>query len=75
MKGIIEDKPKGCYKSELAHRYCPDLTSKSALKTLREWIKKHPTLGKELEETGYNPKSRRFTPLQVELIYARLGTP
>ena len=75
MKEIIDDKPKGCYKSELAHRYCPDQTLDSALKSLREWIKNHPTLSKELEETGYNPKSKRFTPLQVNLIYMRLGVP
>ncbi len=74
MKELNEE-IKGCYKSDLAHRYNPELTLNSALKSLREWIEHHPTLKTELAETGYNPKNKRFTPLQVELIYKRIGKP
>ena len=50
-------------KRELAMAYAPEISPVSALNRL------------ELGDTGYRPRQRVFTSLQVELIFRYLGRP
>lgn len=60
---------------ELAQLYSPDIAPLSAWKRLKQWIIIHPTLMQELTSSGYNPKQRMFTPLQVRMIVNAIGEP
>lgn len=62
-------------KRELATAYAPDISPVSALNRLAEWIRLNRRLSGELMETGYRPRQRLFTSLQVELIFRYLGRP
>ena len=52
-------------KRELAMAYAPEISPVSALNRL----------ARELGDTGYRPRQRVFTSLQVELIFRYLGRP
>ena len=52
-------------KRELAMAYAPEISPVSALDRLT----------RELGDTGYRPRQRVFTSLQVELIFRYLGRP
>ena len=40
-----------------------------------EWMRYNDRLTRELGDTGYRPRQRVFTSLQVELIFRYLGRP
>lgn len=63
------------YKRDLAMAYAPDISPISALNRLAEWIRYNDRLFSELGDTGYRPRQRVFTSLQVELIFRYLGRP
>lgn len=63
------------YKRDLATAYAPDISPVSALNRLAEWIRYNDNLLRELGDTGYRPRQRVFTSLQVELIFRYLGRP
>jgi len=60
---------------ELAQMYNPSIELNSARALLRHWIKKHPSLGKQLIKSGYVKGQRILTPKQVEMIVLNLGDP
>lgn len=62
-------------KRELAIAYAPEISPVSALNRLAEWIRYNERLFRELGDTGYRPRQRVFTSLQVELIFRYLGRP
>ncbi|MDD2952179.1 MAG: DUF4248 domain-containing protein [Parabacteroides sp.] len=62
-------------KRELAMAYAPDICPVSALNRLAEWMRYNDKLLRELGDTGYRPRQRVFTSLQVELIFRYLGRP
>ena len=55
-------------KRELAMAYAPEISPVSALRY-------NDRLTRELGDTGYRPRQRVFTSLQVELIFRYLGRP
>ena len=63
------------YRRELAMAYAPELTPEAAVNRLTKWLKQNATLLKELQEYGYRPNQRVFTPVQVETIFRYLGRP
>lgn len=63
------------YFSDLARAYCPDVTPRFAVRTLRRWIDINPRLRVMLADTGYTSGCRHLTPRQVGLIVSELGEP
>ena len=62
--------------TELAQLYRPHLSPRSAVRTLRNWIRRNPELLQSLAATGFNPDTiRTLTPRQVTLIVSYLGEP
>ena len=59
-------------KRELAMAYAPEISPVSALNRLAEWMRYNDRLTRELGDTGYRPRQRVFTSLQVELIFRSL---
>ena len=57
-------------KRELAMAYAPEISPVSALNR-----RYNDRLTRELGDTGYRPRQRVFTSLQVELIFRYLGRP
>lgn len=62
-------------RTELALLYNPHLTPQSAWRTLQHWIVVCKPLHARLQQMGYDPSHRRFTPAQVAEIVAHLGEP
>lgn len=60
---------------ELAELYNPHLSRRGAIMQLWRWINHHGVLKRQLEELGYYPGIRCFTPKQVECIVRHLGEP
>lgn len=68
-------KTRAMTRSELAQAYMPNVTCKSALRTLNRWICRNRLLLKDLNETGYTHNQRILTPKQVQIIYKYLNPP
>lgn len=62
-------------RTELAQIYCPNLCPEAAFRKLNHWIDHCPGLRDRLSAAGSSPRSRSYTPAQVELITAALGEP
>ena len=62
-------------RTELAQLYSPDLTAEAAWKKLKRWITLNRDLTQELQQLGYTPSQRSFTPKMVEHIFYWLGEP
>ena len=62
-------------RTELAQRYCPQLTPDAAWRKLKRWITLNGDLTQELQQLGYTPSQRSFTPKMVEQIFHYLGEP
>jgi len=62
-------------KGTLAAQYNPNVTQKSAVRTLNNWIRRNKELSKRLEEAYYVEDDRLLTPLQTALIKEYLGEP
>ena len=62
-------------RTELAQRYCPQLTPDAAWRKLKRWINLNTELTAQLRELGYTPSQRSFTPKMVEQIFHYLGEP
>lgn len=63
------------YRRELAMAYAPELSPEAAVNRLTKWLKLNKALFRELQEYGYRPNQRVFTPVQVEAIFRYLGRP
>lgn len=63
------------YITDLALRYFPRSTTRSAVTQLRRWIVLNTDLQKRLEELHYQKGQRTLTPLQHEAICKYLGEP
>ena len=73
-----EEKPfiiKTYKKKELACLYNPNITPRCAIRMLTKWIKINKELYTRLVATGYNTRTRNFTPLQVRIITSILDIP
>lgn len=57
---------------EVAISYFEGITPQSASRALRKEIREHPVLSEALALTGWNPRKRFFSPLQVRLLEAYL---
>ena len=68
---IKKDEPAKAY----ATAYAPEISPVSALNRLAEWMRYNDRMTRELGDTGYRPRQRVFTSLQVELIFRYLGRP
>lgn len=76
IKNNLSYLTSGCTRTELGLAYAPADTPDSARRLLKRWINYHPTLLRDLQATGYDPRMcRRLTPLQVKIIFDALGTP
>lgn len=62
-------------KKELACMYNPDITPRCAIRMLTKWIKMNKELFRLLTDTGYHPRTRTFTPRQVQIITSILDIP
>lgn len=62
-------------KKELALKYFPDSSPRTAVGHLMTWIYRCKPLIDELEATGYNKSAKAFSPRQVKLIVEYLGEP
>ena len=62
-------------KKELALMYFPDSTPRTAVSHLMCWIRRCTQLWEQLQETGYEPTCKTFTPRQVKVIVEQLGEP
>ena len=63
------------YLTDLALRYFPRSSARSAVTQLRRWIVLNEELQKRLEELHYKKGQRTLTPLQHEAICHYLGEP
>jgi hypothetical protein len=75
MEEEQEFKIRPMKKWELAQMYRPGIKVDSAVDGLNRWIKGDPELQRELRSTGYNPRCKYLTAVQVELITEYLGRP
>lgn len=55
-------------KKELACMYNPNITPRCAIRIFTKWIKINKELLRLLTATGYHPRTRTFTPRQVQII-------
>ncbi len=62
-------------RTELALKYCPEISPGSAFRKLSIWIDHYPNLREQLLALGYCAKSRTYTPAQVRAIVEALGEP
>ena len=60
---------------ELALSYAPDLSIGAATNRLSQWIRQGKSLKAELLDVGWTPRSKNFTPMQVQVIVDYLGAP
>lgn len=63
------------YLTDLALRYFPRSSARSAVTQLRRWITLNKDLQKRLDEHHYKKGQRTLTPLQHEAICHYLGEP
>ena len=68
-------KIKAIYMSELAQRYFPRSTPRSAVSQLHRWIDLNTDLKQRLKDLHFAPRQRALTPLQHEAILFYLGEP
>nr|DAO20666.1 MAG TPA: protein of unknown function (DUF4248) [Caudoviricetes sp.] len=61
--------------SELAQRYFPRSTPRSAMSQLHRWINLNTDLKQRLKDLHFAPRQRALTPLQHEAILFYLGEP
>lgn len=66
---------KAIYLTDLALKYFPQSTKRSAVTQLRRWISLNPALRKRLDELSFHKGQRILTPLQHEAIVYHLGEP
>ena len=62
-------------KTDIAQAYFPLISASSARHKLMQILQDDANLILKLLQTGYNPKSHYFTPIQIDLIIATLGDP
>ncbi len=70
-----EFKIKQYTKKELALMYFPESLPRTAVNHLRAWIRRCTPLWLLLQQSGYSPASKSFTPRQVKDIVEYLGEP
>ena len=51
--------------------YNPNITPRCAIRIFTKWIKINKELLRLLTATGYHPRTRTFTPRQVQDVYKR----
>lgn len=66
---------KACSFTELAIRYNPNVTVKTARRILHDWINFNTHLLHDLTESGWIPTHRMLTPAQIQMIEKYLGEP
>lgn len=62
-------------KKELALMYFPDSNPRTAVNHLMAWIHRCTPLWADLQQSGYHPTSKSFTPRQAKSIAEFLGEP
>lgn len=60
--------------NELARLYFPDVAPKTATNQLRQWLKSQQ-IQEKLNQAGYSPGKKIFSPKQVSIIVDELGEP
>ena len=68
--------PRACLKEELARRYNPCVSTRTAMNKLRAWIRHNKELHRRLYEEGPEGKNDiSFSLRQVRLLLEYLGEP
>ncbi len=68
--------PRACLKEELARRYNPCVTKRTAMNKLNAWIRHNPELYRRLYDEGPEGKNDiAFSLRQVRLLVEYLGEP
>ena len=62
-------------KRELAMRYFPNSSPRTATNNLARWIARSPILRQQLKESGYRSRCRVLTAKQIKIIIDFLGDP
>lgn len=68
-------KNKSYYLSDLAQRYNPFVSPRSAQQMLKRWIKNDLELALRLKALGFKPRQQLLTPLQYAAIVEVFGEP
>lgn len=63
------------YVADLARRYFPRSTKRSAHEQLMRWIRLNPDLRQRLADLHFRPRQRVLTPLQHAAVVECLGEP
>lgn len=63
------------YKQELAMRYFPNDSPKTARDKLTRWINRCKDLSMAMAKAHYRTTDKYYTPRQVQLIFEYLGEP
>lgn len=66
---------KSLFIADLAQKYFPKSTPRSAYTQLKRWINLNKDLCKRLDELHFKPRQRALTPLQYDAIVEFLGEP
>ena len=66
---------KSLFIADLAQKYFPKSTPRSAYTQLKRWINLNKDLCKRLEELHFKARQRALTPLQYDAIVEYLGEP
>lgn len=66
---------KAIYLTDLALKYFPKSSKRSAVTQLRRWISLNPSLQERLNKLSFHKGQRILTPLQHEAIVYYLGEP
>ncbi len=67
---------EGCYKTELALAYLPDMDPDGARRCLVRWIESIPDMKAKLVAMGYSDSlKQKLTPEMVRYIFSRIGKP
>lgn len=71
----MEFKIRSYGRTELAQAYCPTMNPNAAYRKLQMWISYNQELQACLAALGLNPKTRTYTPAQVQAIVKYIGEP
>ena len=61
------------FKYDLAREYFPNVSPATARRLFARELRHNAALWAELQQTGYRPAQKRFTPRQVAIVFHYIG--